>query len=298
MKFFLALMTSITLLLLVACGGGDSAKTVNNTSYTVTFNSNNGTTVSAITVLSGETIAEPTAPTKSDYSFDGWYKEVGFVNKWNFTEDKVEENINLYAKWKNSISLNVLRDRLKASLEIITYPVDSNVIDKVTVDWGDGIEENITSGFTNIQINHTYAANGIYSIVITSYAGSKINSQSNYSLKIANGIIITFEDARIENFIRYATGNDNYSIYDFEVLDVTDFNISSSNITSLAGMEYFKNLNELYIEDNNITDLSPLKDLNLTKFYCRNNPNLDTSVGSRNREIIDILISKGCIVNF
>ncbi len=133
MKFFLALMTSITLLLLVACGGGDSAKTVNNTSYTVTFNSNNGTTVSAITVLSGETIAEPTAPTKSDYSFDGWYKEVGFVNKWNFTEDKVEENINLYAKWKNSISLNVLRDRLKASLEIITYPVDSNIIDKVTV---------------------------------------------------------------------------------------------------------------------------------------------------------------------
>ncbi len=302
-KIIWSLLLALSLLLVVACSKtkedvkeqvtGGSTKT-----YTVSFETDGGTTLSAITVEEGKTITEPSAPTKTGFTFEGWYKEAGFTNKWNFSTVKVTSNATLYAKWKNLINLTVLTDRLKATLEIIAYSVDSNIVDKVTVDWGDGIKSNITSGFTNIQINHTYAADGIYSIVITSYAGSKVHSQSNYSLKIANGIIITFEDPRMEKFIRDATGNDIYPIYETEVLDIRDFNISSSNITSLKGLENLKNLSELYVEDNNITDLSPLKDLNLTKFYYRNNPNLDTSVGSKNREIIDKLVSKGCIVRF
>jgi uncharacterized repeat protein (TIGR02543 family) len=68
--------------------------------YTVTFNSNGGSTVSSITnVKENEKINKPTDPNRSGYSFDGWYKEAGLTTPWNFANDKVTQNITLYAKW-------------------------------------------------------------------------------------------------------------------------------------------------------------------------------------------------------
>jgi len=64
--------------------------------YTVTFNSDGGSTVTAQTVVAGEPATEPTAPTRDGFNFDGWY----------LGEDKYEFNtpvngdITLTAKWK------------------------------------------------------------------------------------------------------------------------------------------------------------------------------------------------------
>lgn len=74
------------------------------TTYTVTFVSNQGTAVAPITnIPAGSTILQPAAPTRSGYTFAGWYKDDGtFVNAWNFTSDQVNTNITLYAKWTSS----------------------------------------------------------------------------------------------------------------------------------------------------------------------------------------------------
>ena len=37
-------------------------------------------------------------PQKAWYNFGGWYKEETLENEWNF-EDKVTEDMTLYAKW-------------------------------------------------------------------------------------------------------------------------------------------------------------------------------------------------------
>lgn len=65
--------------------------------YTVTFNSNTGSVVSPITAEKNGTITLP-IPTKRGYTFGGWYKEVGLINKFT-NATPVTENINLYAKW-------------------------------------------------------------------------------------------------------------------------------------------------------------------------------------------------------
>ena len=68
--------------------------------YTVTFNSNGGTSIASQTVDTGSKITEPTDPTKSGgYVFDGWYKESGLTNLWNFDTDIVTNDIILYANW-------------------------------------------------------------------------------------------------------------------------------------------------------------------------------------------------------
>jgi len=73
-----------------------------STTYTVTFNSNGGSSVSSISNLtSGSKITAPTAPTSTGYNciFGGWYKDTSLTNAWNFTSDTVTSNITLYAKW-------------------------------------------------------------------------------------------------------------------------------------------------------------------------------------------------------
>jgi uncharacterized repeat protein (TIGR02543 family) len=68
--------------------------------YTVSYSSNGGTAVSpTIGVRYGATISAPTAPTKTGYSFGGWYKEAGLTNAWTFASDTVTAATTLYAKW-------------------------------------------------------------------------------------------------------------------------------------------------------------------------------------------------------
>ena len=75
------------------------------TSYTVTFNANgHGTAPESQTIVSGDLVTEPTAPTASGYTFGGWYKETGCTNAWNFSSDTVTANTILYAKWTASSS--------------------------------------------------------------------------------------------------------------------------------------------------------------------------------------------------
>jgi uncharacterized repeat protein (TIGR02543 family) len=71
--------------------------------YTITFNSNGGSTVDPIVVTEGamlyETIWDPsTATTRSGYTFDDWYKNAGLTIP--VTEsDTVTADITLYAGW-------------------------------------------------------------------------------------------------------------------------------------------------------------------------------------------------------
>jgi uncharacterized repeat protein (TIGR02543 family) len=70
-----------------------------NAKYTITFNSNGGSSVASITAEAGEGITAPTAPTKTGYTFGGWYTDNNtFINEYEFTT-MPEESFTLYAKW-------------------------------------------------------------------------------------------------------------------------------------------------------------------------------------------------------
>ena len=68
--------------------------------YTVTFDTDGGSDVAAITVLKGEKIPVPEEPSKAskdcEYVFLGWYYN---GEAWNF-ENGVVENMTLVARWK------------------------------------------------------------------------------------------------------------------------------------------------------------------------------------------------------
>ena len=69
-------------------------------SYTVTFDSKGGSTIAPQTVKYKDKVAEPKAPTKSGYTFAGWYTDNKCTKGNEFSFDtKITGDITLYAKW-------------------------------------------------------------------------------------------------------------------------------------------------------------------------------------------------------
>ncbi|MBQ9060196.1 MAG: InlB B-repeat-containing protein [Firmicutes bacterium] len=68
--------------------------------HTVTFDSMGGSEVAPVVVKEGKRVKKPADPVKAGYSLEGWYKDKDRTEAWNFKEDKVEEDIALYAKWQ------------------------------------------------------------------------------------------------------------------------------------------------------------------------------------------------------
>ena len=67
--------------------------------YKVTFKTQGGRSVPAKKALYDTPVSMPATPTRTGYTFGGWYKESACVNAWDFANDKVMGNTNIYAKW-------------------------------------------------------------------------------------------------------------------------------------------------------------------------------------------------------
>jgi uncharacterized protein (TIGR02145 family)/uncharacterized repeat protein (TIGR02543 family) len=71
--------------------------------YAVTFDSKSGSAVSAQSIEHGGKATLPTAPTRANYTFGGWYKDTLYTAAWDFAVDTVMSAITLYAKWTLNI---------------------------------------------------------------------------------------------------------------------------------------------------------------------------------------------------
>jgi len=68
----------------------------------VSFDAQGGTDVATQAAIYNGKITAPTAPTKNDFIFSGWYKEAACTNEWVFATDTVTAERTLYAKWINA----------------------------------------------------------------------------------------------------------------------------------------------------------------------------------------------------
>lgn len=67
--------------------------------YTVTFNSNGGTSVAPITAEYSTTIKQPPNPRREGYVFRGWFKDEALTIAFDFN-NPITENMVLFAKWE------------------------------------------------------------------------------------------------------------------------------------------------------------------------------------------------------
>ena len=67
--------------------------------YTVTYDTDGGSSISPVTVIAGSKLTKPDDPTKSDNTFAGWYSNAAKTKAWNFNTGTVDSDMTLYAKW-------------------------------------------------------------------------------------------------------------------------------------------------------------------------------------------------------
>lgn len=94
-KNFLIIVALAVILALVSC-----SNEVKELPYTVTFDSDGGSTVSSQMVDEGKYVTKPTDPTKSGCNFRGWFKSDGSL--FSFETETITKSITLKAKWSDS----------------------------------------------------------------------------------------------------------------------------------------------------------------------------------------------------
>ena len=68
-------------------------------SYTASFNSNGGSSVAAQSVPYQAAVAQPADPTRTGYTFAGWFSDSALTTAYNFSAPMPANNITLFAKW-------------------------------------------------------------------------------------------------------------------------------------------------------------------------------------------------------
>jgi uncharacterized repeat protein (TIGR02543 family) len=152
--------------------------------YTISFNSNGGTSVSSIVDDYNATVLEPTSPTKDGYLFDDWYSDAGLTTPYVF-DTMPANNVTLYAGWNlDTFDINYVLDSGVNSLSNpATYTIETSTItlEPATKDgytfggWYDNSE------FTGIAV--TDIALGSFGD-ITLYAKFTENTGTTYNVSI------------------------------------------------------------------------------------------------------------------
>ncbi|EMS70439.1 S-layer homology domain-containing protein [Ruminiclostridium cellobioparum] len=126
------------------------------TSYIVTFQANGGTTVPAMSVLSGEKITLPSAPSYSGYIFMGWFTDKDLTTEFN-QNMPITSNITLYAKWSGWNKPVTLDERFEEGYPKFSVTGDKKI--KLIVKLKDASNENPVDVFMLVnQMNPLFDA--------------------------------------------------------------------------------------------------------------------------------------------
>ena len=95
--------------------------------YTIAFDTDGGSEVASIMQDYGTTIAKPTDPTKTGYTFAGWYTDAACTNAWNFGSNMLaDHDMTLYARWVRNA---VRKATITGSVELGNRPAVGAVVE-------------------------------------------------------------------------------------------------------------------------------------------------------------------------
>lgn len=96
-------------------------------SYDVAFVSNGGSAVKTTSALPWSTVSKPTDPTRTSYTFDGWYSDAALTDSWSFDTDIVTSDITLYAKWTRSAYVVTFDSQLGSSVNAVSATPNATI---------------------------------------------------------------------------------------------------------------------------------------------------------------------------
>ena len=203
--------------------------------YTITFDTDGGSNIDPITEDYGTALREPKAPTKTGYTFDGWYN--------TFPNTMPAENITLKAKWK-------------INKYTITFDTDGgSFIAPITEDYGTALSEPAAptkTGYTfmgwdndfpqkmpaeNVTLKAKWKINE-YTVTFDSDGGTPVPSQT-----VKYGECAEKPDPAPEKFAYYVAAwvDENRNIYDFSTPVTGDITLKAAWMPNVYSIEFDAN---------------------------------------------------------
>ena len=213
--------------------------------YIINYNLNGGFGDSEQEVIYDDTYNLQT-PTKTGFTFEGWYIDSGFINKYNITDIwKATDNLNLFAKWQpdvnnsnnnNNNNNNNNIDSSSGSVSIISKPIKENINEENT-------EKRKENYFEDIE-NH-WAENDINSLVDKQLIfGFKKQFRPNDYITRADVSVIISRILGKELGKEITTKNNIF-------LDVYEENYYYNEINNIASLGLIKGYGNNYFKPNN-----------------------------------------------
>ena len=166
--------------------------------YTIMFDTDGGSEVASITQDYGTAITAPAAPTKTGYTFAGWYTDAACTNAWNFGSNMLaDHDMTLYARWVRNA---VRKATITGSVELGNRPAVGAVVELMLGNRKIAAATTDANGVYSFQTVET----GLYNIVAakdgkTRTALVNVDSAGSYTVDmiVLPGTDVSFE-VRIE----------------------------------------------------------------------------------------------------
>ncbi len=156
--------------------------------YTITFDTNDGTSINPITQDYNTALTAPSNPTKEGHTFAGWFSDEALTNAYTFPATMPSSNITIYAKWtinqytitfdtNDGTSINPITQDFNTSL---TAPVDPTRTGYTFAGWFS--DEALTNAYSfpgmmpssNVTVYAKWTINQ-YTITLNTNEGTSIN---------------------------------------------------------------------------------------------------------------------------
>lgn len=195
----------------------ESALMDNKIQYTVSFNSNGGSTVIEQSVFEGDKATEPINPVRDGYKFIEW--QLG-NSKYDF-EQVVINNLELIAKWEEIVLNNQNSVNTSNEHSHQNNTTNSNSNSSQNTSSNSEVEQNKDNNNNNNNV--TEENNTVYTVTFNSNGGSTVKSQN-----VKNGQKVIEPDAPTKNGYKFIEWQLNGIPYYF------DENIVTSDLTLTA----------------------------------------------------------------
>ena len=139
--------------------------------YTITFDSNGGSSVTSITQNYNTAVTAPTAPIKAGYVFGGWYTDVGLTQAYTFSTMPAA-NIKLYAKW----TVNQYTITFNSNGGSAVNPITQNYGTQVTEPTTQRTGYTFGGWYTDAELTQAYTFSTMPAANITLYAKWSANT--------------------------------------------------------------------------------------------------------------------------
>lgn len=223
--------------------------------YTVSFDTDGGSTVESQTVVTGNKATKPTStPTKKGYNFVGWYTDNTYTTEFDFENTSITDNTTIYAKFEDA---SIIR-------------LNGYTFNKIST-----LEE-LTTGYYVIgalkDTNYVYMGNAIDSKKGTTlkYCNVDDNPQNMFVIKNINGkfkISLNGENIVVNGKADLSFEKDKASLFDVTLVK-DRFNLSGKNDDNASYCLQYNSSNPRFtMYAGTQQDLTLFKAQNVKPFY-------------------------------